>query len=52
MSDEDEPGDSEVLIEAPSPVPGILFIRVPEGKPDEPRTDFGVPVPAGPRSIV
>ena len=32
VSDEDAPGDSEVLLEATSPVPGILFIRVPEGK--------------------
>ncbi len=32
VSDVDEPGDDEVLVEAPSPVPGILFIRVPEGK--------------------
>ncbi len=32
VSDIDEPGDDEVLVEAPSPVPGILFIRVPEGK--------------------
>ncbi|WP_433318705.1 VOC family protein [Micromonospora chersina] len=40
VSDVDEPGDDEVLVEAPSPVPGLLFIRVPEGKPDEPRTGF------------
>ena len=32
LSDEDEPGDDEVLVEAPSPVPGLLFIRVPEAK--------------------
>ena len=32
VSAEDGPGDSEVLVEAPTPVPGILFIRVPEGK--------------------
>ena len=32
VSDVDEPGDDEVLIEAPSPVPGMLFIQVPEGK--------------------
>ncbi|MGI5490845.1 VOC family protein [Microtetraspora malaysiensis] len=28
VSDEDAPGDSEVLVEAPSPVPGMLFIQV------------------------
>lgn len=32
VSGQDEPGDDEVLVEAPSPVPGLLFIRVPEGK--------------------
>jgi hypothetical protein len=32
MSGEDAPGDSEVLVEAPSPGPGLLFIRVPESK--------------------
>jgi predicted enzyme related to lactoylglutathione lyase len=32
VSDGDEPGDPEVLIEAPTPVPSILFIRVPEAK--------------------
>jgi predicted enzyme related to lactoylglutathione lyase len=32
VSDVDSPGDDEVLVEAPSPVPGLLFIRVPEGK--------------------
>ena len=30
VSADDEPGDDEVLVEAPSPVPGLLFIRVPE----------------------
>jgi predicted enzyme related to lactoylglutathione lyase len=29
---EDEPGDAEVLLEAPAPVPGLLFIQVPEAK--------------------
>jgi len=28
----DEPGDSEVLVESPSPLPGLLFIAVPEAK--------------------
>ena len=32
VSAEDAPGDDEVLVEAPSPVPGLLFIRVPEPK--------------------
>lgn len=32
VSDQDEPGDDEVLVEAPAPIPGLLFIRVPEGK--------------------
>ncbi|WP_433061871.1 VOC family protein [Dactylosporangium sp. CS-033363] len=26
----DAPGDDEVLVEAPEPVPGLLFVRVPE----------------------
>ena len=30
LSDEDSPGDDEVLVEAPAPLPGLLFIRVPE----------------------
>lgn len=32
VSDQDAPGDDEVLVEAPPPVPGLLFVRVPEGK--------------------
>jgi predicted enzyme related to lactoylglutathione lyase len=32
VSDQDEPEDDEVLVEAPAPAPGLLFIRVPEGK--------------------
>jgi predicted enzyme related to lactoylglutathione lyase len=32
VSDEDQPGDLEALVLAPDPVPGLLFIRVPEGK--------------------
>lgn len=28
----DQPGDDEVLIEAPDPVPGLLFVRVPEAR--------------------
>ncbi|MEU5725496.1 VOC family protein [Micromonospora sp. NPDC047738] len=40
VSDLDEPGDAEVLIEAPSPVPGLLFIQVPEGKTAKNRIHF------------
>jgi predicted enzyme related to lactoylglutathione lyase len=40
VSDVDEPGDSEVLIEAPTPVPSILFIRVPERKTVKNRIHF------------
>lgn len=40
VSEVDEPGDDEVLVEAPSPVPGILFIRVPEGKVVKNRVHF------------
>jgi hypothetical protein len=49
--------DEEVVVEPPagSPedgvVPGLVFVRVPEGKRDEPRTDVGVAAVAGPRSI-
>lgn len=32
LGDEDEPGDDEVLVNAPAPVPGMLFIAVPEHK--------------------
>jgi predicted enzyme related to lactoylglutathione lyase len=32
VSETDEPGDTEVLVEAPSPIPGLLFIAVPEAK--------------------
>ncbi|MDI6098767.1 VOC family protein [Actinoplanes sp. NEAU-A12] len=40
VSDQDTPGDDEVLIEAPPPVPGLLFIRVPEGKTVKNRIHF------------
>ncbi|GAA2389030.1 VOC family protein [Streptomyces glaucosporus] len=40
ISDEDEPGDDEVLVEAPRPVPALLFIRVPEGKTVKNRVHF------------
>ncbi len=32
LGDGDEPGDDEVLVVAPAPVPGLLFIAVPEAK--------------------
>jgi predicted enzyme related to lactoylglutathione lyase len=32
LGDEDEPGDDEVLVIAPKPIPGLLFIAVPESK--------------------
>ena len=32
IADGDEPGDDEVLVVAPAPVPGLLFIAVPEAK--------------------
>ncbi|GHF14729.1 glyoxalase [Amycolatopsis deserti] len=40
VSGEDSPGDPEVLVEAPAPVPGLLFIRVPEGKAVKNRLDL------------
>ncbi len=40
VSGVDKPGDDEVLIEAPAPVPGILFIQVPEGKVVKNRIHF------------
>lgn len=32
IADGDQPDDDEILIEAPAPVPGLLFIAVPEAK--------------------
>ena len=32
LGGDDKPGDDEVLVDAPAPVPGLLFIRVPEAK--------------------
>ncbi|TWJ14701.1 putative enzyme related to lactoylglutathione lyase [Stackebrandtia albiflava] len=40
ISDIDEPGDDEVLLEAPDPVPSLLFIRVPESKTVKNRVHF------------
>ncbi|WP_433510991.1 VOC family protein [Nonomuraea sp. CA-143628] len=49
VSDGDEPGDPEVLVVAPSPVPGLLFIRVPEGKTVKNRIHFDW-IPTGQRT--
>jgi len=32
LGDGDEPGDNEVLVDSPAPLPGMLFIGVPETK--------------------
>ncbi|WP_211900747.1 VOC family protein [Saccharopolyspora erythraea] len=40
VSGEDAPGDPEVLVEAPAPLPGLLFIRVPEPKAGKNRIHF------------
>lgn len=40
VSDLDSPGDDEVLVEAPTPLPGLLFIRVPEAKTVKNRVHF------------
>lgn len=40
VSDQDAPGDDEVLVEAPKPVPGLLFIRVPDTKSVKNRIHF------------
>ncbi|GAA3834320.1 MULTISPECIES: VOC family protein [Amycolatopsis] len=40
VSGEDSPGDPEVLVEAPAPLPGLLFIRVPEDKTVKNRVHF------------
>jgi predicted enzyme related to lactoylglutathione lyase len=40
LSDEDNPGDPEALVMSPSPVPGLLFIRVPEAKTVKNRLHF------------
>jgi predicted enzyme related to lactoylglutathione lyase len=32
LGEEDQPGDDAVLVVAPAPVPGMLFIAVPEAK--------------------
>jgi hypothetical protein len=40
---QDAPGDDEVGLDVPAGQPTLLFVRVPEGKLDEPRTDVGFP---------
>ncbi|MGA3538379.1 VOC family protein [Melissospora conviva] len=40
VSELDKPGDDEVLVDAPDPVPGLLFIRVPEPRPGKNRVHF------------
>lgn len=40
VSDIDVPGDDEVLLDAPSPVPGLLFIQVAEAKSVKNRIHF------------
>lgn len=40
LSDEDEVDDDETLLTAPAPLPGFLFIRVPEGKTVKNRIHF------------
>ncbi|MFI9402768.1 VOC family protein [Nocardia sp. NPDC052316] len=40
VSDADAADDDEVLLVAPEPVPGLLFIRVPEGKSVKNRIHF------------
>lgn len=40
ISAADAPGDDEVLLEAPAPFPGLLFIQVPEAKTVKNRVHF------------
>jgi predicted enzyme related to lactoylglutathione lyase len=40
VSDVDKPGDEEVLVESPAQLPGLLFVRVPEGKSVKNRIHF------------
>ena len=49
---ENKPGEEECALLSGSGIAegGMLFQRVPERKPAKPRTDFGVPMTAGPRS--
>src|ERR1044072_2692903 len=50
VSDEDAPGDDEVLIESGQPgVPGLLFLRVPESKTVKNRVHLDIQPPTGTR---
>ncbi|PWJ07003.1 glyoxalase [Streptomyces sp. NWU49] len=40
LSDEDKPGDPEALVEDPDGGPGLLFVRVEEGKTAKNRLHF------------
>ncbi|KOT44764.1 glyoxalase [Streptomyces caelestis] len=40
LADDDKPGDPEALIVDPSGGPGLLFVRVPEGKTAKNRLHF------------
>lgn len=40
LSSKDVPGDAEVLLQAPAPLPGLLFIQVPEAKTVKNRIHF------------
>jgi hypothetical protein len=45
---DDRPDDAAALLMADDDEgPSLLFIAVPEGKPDEPRTDFVFPLMPG-----
>ncbi|MFW3171188.1 VOC family protein [Geodermatophilus sp. CPCC 206100] len=47
---EDEPEDDEVLLEPPHPgTPGLLFIRVPDGKTAKNRVHLDIEPPTGTR---
>jgi catechol 2,3-dioxygenase-like lactoylglutathione lyase family enzyme len=40
LSEDDQPGDPEALIEDPDGGPGLLFVKVPEGKDGKNRIHF------------
>ncbi|EFL21106.1 glyoxalase [Streptomyces himastatinicus ATCC 53653] len=50
ITDEDAPGDDEVLIESGQPgVPGLLFLRVPDDKTVKNRVHLDIQPPSGTR---
>jgi len=50
ITDEDAPGDDEVLIESGRPgVPGLLFLRVPDDKTVKNRVHLDIQPPSGTR---